>query len=129
MMPLCLDQHIGVIPWSPLARGLLAGKRRPKTVRATTDTYGKQIYGEEISGADARVVDRVEELALESGVAPAQLALAWLLHKPGVVAPIVGASKAEHIADAVSALDVKLDSETIAKLEELYLPHAVAGIT
>ena len=129
MMPLCLDQGIGVIPWSPLARGLLAGRRRPKTTRAATDTYGKQIYGEEISDADARVVDRVEELARESGVAPAQLALAWLLHKPGVVAPIVGASKAQHVADAVSALDVKLESETMAKLEELYLPHAVAGIT
>ena len=129
MIPLCLDQGIGVIPWSPLARGLLAGRRRPKTTRAATDTYGKQIYGEEISDADARVVDRVEELARESGVAPAQLALAWLLHKPGVVAPIVGASKAQHIADAVSALDVKLESETMAKLEELYLPHAVAGIT
>ena len=129
MMPLCLDQGIGVIPWSPLARGLLAGRRRPKTTRAATDTYGKQIYGEEIGDADARVVDRVEELARESGVAPAQLALAWLLHKPGVVAPIVGASKAQHIADAVSALDVKIDSETMAKLEELYLPHAVAGIT
>ena len=129
MMPLCLDQGIGVIPWSPLARGLLAGRRRPKTTRAATDTYGKQIYGEEIGDADARVVDRVEELARESGVAPAQLALAWLLHKPDVVAPIVGASKAQHIADAVSALDVKLESETMAKLEELYLPHAVAGIT
>jgi aryl-alcohol dehydrogenase-like predicted oxidoreductase len=129
MMPLCLDQGIGVIPWSPLARGLLAGKGRPKTTRAATDTYGKQLYGEEISNADARVVERVEELAKISGVVPAQLALAWLLHKPGVVAPIVGASKSQHIEDAVSALDVKLDPATMGKLEELYLPHAVAGIT
>jgi len=129
MIPFCLDQEIGVIPWSPLARGLLAGKKRPTTVRATTDTYGKQLYGEKMSEADARVVDRLEEVAKELDIVPAQLALAWLLRKPGVVAPIVGASKAQHLHDAVGALEIEIDSETMAKLEELYLPHSVAGIS
>lgn len=129
MIPFCLDQGIGVLPWSPLARGLLAGKRRPKTIRAETDTYGHQLYGEQISGADDRVIEQLEELAMASGVAPARMALAWLLHKPGVVAPIIGASKANHIEDAVAALDVSLDFDSIARLEAPYLPHAVAGIT
>lgn len=128
MIPFCLDQGIGILPWSPLARGLLAGKRRPKTIRAETDTYGHQLYGEEVSGADERVIERLEELAAASGAAPARIALAWLLHKPGVVAPIVGASKASHIQDAVAALDIWLDAHTIARLEEPYVPHAVAGI-
>lgn len=129
MIPLCLDQKIGVIPWSPLARGLLAGKGRPKTPRSATDTYGQQLYGEQVSDGDARVVNRLEELAEKAGVAPAQLALAWLLHKPGVVAPIVGVSKPHHLADAVGALAIELDDLTNGRLEELYLPHAVAGIT
>lgn len=129
MIPFCLDQGIGILPWSPLARGLLAGKRRPKTVRAETDTYGHQLYGEQISDADERVIERLEELAATFGLAPARMALAWLLHQPGVLAPIVGASKASHIEEAVAALDVRLDSETIARLEQPYLPHAVAGIT
>lgn len=128
MIPFCLDQGIGILPWSPLARGLLAGKRRPKTIRAETDTYGHQLYGEQVSDADDRVIERLEELAAASGVAPARMALAWLLHRPGVVAPIVGASKASHIQDAVAALDVRLDVHTIARLEEPYVPHAVAGI-
>jgi aryl-alcohol dehydrogenase-like predicted oxidoreductase len=128
MIPFCLDQGIGILPWSPLARGLLAGKRRPKTVRAETDTYGHQLYGEQIGDADERVIERLEELAMASGVAPARMALAWLLHRPGVVAPIVGASKASHIEEAVAALDIRLDSDTIARLEEPYVPHAVAGI-
>jgi len=129
MIPLCLDQGIGVIPWSPLARGLLAGKRRANTVRAATDSYGKQLYGEQISDADARVVNRLEEVAKELGTVPAQLALAWLLQKPGVVAPIVGASKPQHIEDAIGALKISLDAETIRRLEEPYFPHAVTGIT
>jgi 1-deoxyxylulose-5-phosphate synthase len=128
MIPFCLDQGIGILPWSPLARGLLAGKRRPKTIRAESDTYGHQLYGEQINDADERVVERLEELAAASGVTPARMALAWLLHRPGVVAPIVGASKASHIEEAAAALDVRLDSETIARLEQPYLPHAVAGI-
>jgi aryl-alcohol dehydrogenase-like predicted oxidoreductase len=128
MIPFCLDQGIGVLPWSPLARGLLAGKRRPPTVRAATDTYGQHLYGEQISEADARLIDRLEAVAGEAGVAPAQMALAWLLHKPGVVAPIVGASKAQHLQEAIAAMEVRLDADMIAALEELYLPHGVAGI-
>jgi 1-deoxyxylulose-5-phosphate synthase len=129
MIPFCRDQGIGILPWSPLARGLLAGKRRPKTVRAERDTYGHQLYGEQINDADKRVIERLEELAATFRVAPARMALAWLLHQPAVLAPIVGASKASHIEEAVAALDVRLDSETIARLEQPYLPHAVAGIT
>jgi aryl-alcohol dehydrogenase-like predicted oxidoreductase len=128
MIPFCLDQGIGVLPWSPLARGLLAGKRRPKTVRAETDTYGHQLYGEQISDADEGVIERLEEVAAASGGTPARMALAWLLHKPGVIAPIIGASKVSHIEDAVAALDISLDSDMIARLEQTYLPHAVAGI-
>jgi aryl-alcohol dehydrogenase-like predicted oxidoreductase len=128
MIPLCLEEGIGVVPWSPLARGLLAGKRRPETPRARTDVYRKQIYGEETSAADARVIERLEEVAAQQGVAPAQVALAWLLQKPGVVAPIVGASKAQHLTDALAALEVRLPAETVAMLEELYVPHAVAGM-
>jgi aryl-alcohol dehydrogenase (NADP+) len=128
MIPLCLDQGIGVLPWSPLARGLLAGKRRTKTVRATTDTYGHKLYGEEISDADARVIDSLEALAAESGMPPARMALAWLLQKPGVIAPIVGVSKPGQLDDALAALELELPPEALARLEEPYLPHPVAGI-
>jgi 1-deoxyxylulose-5-phosphate synthase len=128
MIPLCLEEGIGVLPWSPLARGLLAGKRRPKTIRARTDTYGKQIYGEEIGDADARVIGHLEMVAAKQGLAPAQVALAWLLQKPGVVAPIVGASKPQHLDDAVAALKVRLAAEAITTLEEVYVPHPVAGM-
>lgn len=128
MIPLCLEEGIGVLPWSPLARGLLAGKRRPETIRAATDIYRKQIYGDEIAEADARVIEKLETVADGLGLAPAQIALAWLLQKPGVVAPIVGASKPQHLQDALAALSVRLDAETVAALEEAYVPHAVAGM-
>jgi aryl-alcohol dehydrogenase-like predicted oxidoreductase len=128
MIPLCLDQGIGVVPWSPLARGLLAGKGRPKTVRAETDAYGQQLYGEQIKEADARVIDRLEALGGDAGVPPAQMALAWLLQKPGVIAPIVGASKAHHLEQAVAALELRIDGDVMARLEEPYVSHAVAGI-
>jgi aryl-alcohol dehydrogenase (NADP+) len=128
MIPLCLEEGIGVLPWSPLARGLLAGKRRTETTRARTDIYRTQIYGEEISEADARVVERLETVAAAHGVAPAQVALAWLLQKPGVVAPIVGASKPQHLADALEALKLRLSAEAVTTLEEAYVPHAVAGM-
>ncbi|MEY2547547.1 MAG: 1-deoxyxylulose-5-phosphate synthase, partial [Verrucomicrobiota bacterium] len=128
MIPLCLDQKIGVIPWSPLARGLLAGKRRSKTVRATTDSYGHQLYGEQIGEADERLVDRLEEEARKAGVPPAQMALAWLLQKPAVVAPIVGISKAGQLTDALAALELDLPAEVAGRLEAPYLPHSVAGI-
>lgn len=128
MIPLCQEEKIGVLPWSPLARGLLAGKRRAETVRAATDTYSHQLYGEQIREADARVVERLEAVAGEFGIVPAQLALAWLLQKPGIVAPIVGVSKPRHLDDALAALDVRLAPEAITALEELYVPHPVAGI-
>ena len=128
MIPLCLDEGIGVLPWSPLARGLLAGKRRKETVRAETDTYGQQLYGAQMSEADARVVERLESVASQLGLAPAQLALAWLLHKPGVVAPIVGVSKPGQLDDALAALELRLAPETVSKLEAPYIPHPVAGI-
>jgi aryl-alcohol dehydrogenase-like predicted oxidoreductase len=128
MIPLCLEEGIGVLPWSPLARGLLAGKRRPETTRARTDIYRKQIYGEEVAEPDARVIERVEAVAAARGIAAAQVALAWLLQKPGVVAPIVGASKPQHLNDALAALKVRLATEEITNLEECYLPHAVSGM-
>lgn len=128
MIPLCLEEGIGILPWSPLARGLLAGKRRPQTTRAKTDIYRKEIYGEETSEKDIEVIERLETVAAAQGVAPAQVALAWLLQKPGVVAPVVGASKAHHLDEALAALDVRLTSEAIGKLEEAYVPHVVAGM-
>jgi aryl-alcohol dehydrogenase-like predicted oxidoreductase len=128
MMPLCLEEGIGLLPWSPLARGLLAGKGRAKTTRAATDTYGHLLYGNELGDADARVIDSLETLANESGMPPAQMALAWLLQKPGVIAPIVGVSKPGQLDDALAALEVRLGPEIIAKLEEAYVPHPVAGI-
>jgi aryl-alcohol dehydrogenase-like predicted oxidoreductase len=128
MMPLCLEEKIGVLPWSPLARGLLAGKRRTKTIRAETDTYGHGLYGEELGAADARVIDSLEALANEAGVPPAQMALAWLLQKPGVVAPIIGVSKPAQLDDALAALELKLSPEKFSTLEEAYAPHHVAGI-
>jgi aryl-alcohol dehydrogenase (NADP+) len=128
MIPLCLEEGIGVVPWSPLARGLLAGKSRPETPRTRADVYRKQIYGEEISTADARVIERLEAVAAQQGVAPAQVALAWLLQKPGVVAPIVGASKAQHLTDALASLPVRLPADAVTSLEEVYVPHSVAGM-
>src|SRR2546423_4039582 len=128
MIPLCLDEGIGVLPWSPLARGLLAGKQRTKTVRATTDTYGQELYGEELSAADMHVIEGLEAVAAESGIPPAQVALAWLLQKPGVTAPIVGVSKPGQLEDALAALEIGLSTEAVGRLEEPYLPHPVAGI-
>jgi aryl-alcohol dehydrogenase (NADP+) len=128
MIPLCREEKIGVLPWSPLARGLLAGKRRAETVRAATDTYSHQLYGEQIGEGDARVIERLETVAGELNVAPAQLALAWLLHKPEVVAPIIGVSKPGQLDDALRAMEVTLSPEVMAKLEEPYIPHAVSGI-
>jgi aryl-alcohol dehydrogenase (NADP+) len=128
MIPLCLDEGIGVLPWSPLARGLLAGSRRQATARAASDTYGQLIYGEQISAADARIIERLESVAADQGFAPAQVALAWLMQKPGVVAPIIGASKPSQLEEAVAALEVRLTAEAMTQLEELYSPHRVAGM-
>jgi aryl-alcohol dehydrogenase-like predicted oxidoreductase len=128
MIPQCLDQGVGIIPWSPLARGVLAGNRTRAgerlTTRAQTDAFGDNLYKPEI---DFDVIDRLAEVAGDRGDPPQQVALAWLLHKPGVTAPIVGATKAEHLADALSAEQLSLSSEEIERLEEPYVPHAIAG--
>jgi len=127
MIPQCLDQGVGVIPWSPLARGVLTGNRsrdgERRTSRANSDAFGDTLY----SGADFDVVDRVAEVAAKRGVPPAQVALAWLLHRPGVTAPIVGATKLSHLADALAAEELDLSEEEMGRLEELYLPHSVLG--
>ncbi len=127
MIPLCLDQKIGVIPWSPLARGLLTGNRskeRNETLRAKTDEFGKKLYH---TDTDFEIVARLSEIAAQRGVSDAQVALAWMLGKPAITAPIIGASKPGHLEDAVAALSVKLTSEEITRLEELYQPHPVLG--
>ena len=126
MIPFCRTEGIGLIPWSPLAPGALAGKRGAGTVRARTDEYAKRLY-EKSADADERVIGRVEKLASTRGVPPARIALAWLLHKPGVTAPINGTSKPHHLDDALAALAIKLTPEEIANLEEPYVPHQVAG--
>ena len=127
MNPLCESEGVGLIPWSPLARGVLAGSRKTQTVRAKTDDFGTKLYGKELAVADQRVIDRLEELAGKRGLPPAQIALAWLLHQPAMVAPIVGASKPHHLDDAIAAVGVKLTAEEIARLEEPYIPHPIAG--
>jgi aryl-alcohol dehydrogenase-like predicted oxidoreductase len=128
MIPLCRDQGVGVLPWSPLARGLLAGNRtrggERLTTRANTDAFADSLYKPDL---DFAVVDRVIELADLLGVPSAQVALAWLLHKPGVTAPIVGATKLEHLDDALAAAELSLTPEEIQRLDEPYRPHAVAG--
>jgi aryl-alcohol dehydrogenase (NADP+) len=128
MIPLCLDQGVGVIPWSPMARGFLAGNRNRggtgDTKRSASDDYARDLYFRE---DDFAVAERNVELAQRRGVAPAQTALAWILHKPGVTAPIIGATKLSQIDDAVAALDVSLSQEELAFVEEPYKPHPVLG--
>jgi aryl-alcohol dehydrogenase (NADP+) len=129
MIPLCLDQKVGCIPWSPLARGFLTGTRkrgdgRSETVRARTDDFGHKMYYRD---ADFDIVDRVVEVANERHAKPAQVALAWILSKPVVSAPIIGASKPEHLEDALAALQLNLSEEEIKRLEEHYEPHPVLG--
>ena len=127
MMGLCAEEGIGVIPWSPLARGRLARPwKSENTKRFETDQFGKTMYGK-TEDADHGVVDRLEAIATRRGVSQAQVALAWMLSKPVITAPIVGATKAHHLEDAVAALGVKLSSEEIASLEEPYVPHPVLG--
>src|SRR5664279_6172371 len=128
MIPLCIDQGVGVIPWSPLARGFLAGNRtRDKsgaTTRSKSDAFAHQMYYE---GNDFDTLDAVLELASERSVTPAQIALAWMLHKPGITSPIIGASKMPHLEEAVAALDIALSDEEIGRLEASYQPHPVLG--
>ena len=130
MIPLCADQGIGVIPWSPLARGRLARPwdERSSTDRAGTDEFGKTLYAR-TEAADRAVVDRVGELADARGLPRAQVALAWMLAKPAVTSPIVGATKPHHLEDAVAALSIRLTPEEIARLEEPYVPHPVLGFS
>jgi len=128
MIPQCVDGGVAVLPWSPLARGLLAGNRtregERRTTRAESDPFGDALYVPEI---DFDVIDRVVEVASERGVPSARVALAWLLGRPGVTAPIVGATKPEHVDDAVAAVEVALTADEIVRLEEPYVPHAVSG--
>lgn len=131
MLPLCQHAGIGVIPWSPLARGRLARPQAAEngtiTKRGQTDTLAQNFYGQ-MEVHDAQVIDRVAELAQRYGVPMARIALAWLLHQPFITAPIVGASKMQHLDDAVAALTVKLTDEDLAYLEEPYVPHPIAGL-
>jgi aryl-alcohol dehydrogenase-like predicted oxidoreductase len=128
MNPLCRAEGVGLIPWSPLARGFLAGNRRKAdfgdTSRAKTDEYAQKMYYQD---SDFAVVERLTEVAKARGVPNAQVALAWLLHQPGVAAPIIGASKPHHLDDAVAALNIQLTSEELRALDEPYRPHPVLG--
>jgi aryl-alcohol dehydrogenase-like predicted oxidoreductase len=126
MIPLCRAEGLGLIPWSPLARGLLARSRQVGTVRSKTDDFATSLYAG-TTESDDKVIARVQALAAAHGVPPARIALAWLLHKPGVTAPIVGASKPQHIEDAVGALSIKLTAEEMVSLEQPYVPHPVVG--
>ena len=123
-----IDQGVAVLPWSPLARGLLAGNRTREgerlTTRAGTDSFGDSLYTPEI---DFDVVERVSQIGTERGVPQAQVALSWLLHKPGVTAPIVGATRAQHVDDALAAEQLTLSEDEIARLEEPYVPHGISG--
>jgi aryl-alcohol dehydrogenase-like predicted oxidoreductase len=126
MIPLCRDQGVGLIPWSPLARGRLTRAWDEKTERSESDAFGRQLYAA-TAGNDRQIVEAVAKVATARGVPRAQVALAWVLQKPGVTAPIVGVTKPHHVSDAVAALDVALTDEEIAQLEEPYLPHPVTG--
>ncbi|HEY5226808.1 MAG TPA: aldo/keto reductase, partial [Methylovirgula sp.] len=128
MLPLCKAEGIGVIPWSPLARGRLTHDWDEKTSRSQTDEYGRTLYTESIE-ADRKVAARVAEIAVARGVPRAQIALAWILQKPEVTAPIIGATKVQHLDDAVAALKITLNPEEIAALESPYVPHPVVGFS
>jgi aryl-alcohol dehydrogenase-like predicted oxidoreductase len=129
MIPFCREEGIGLIPWSPLARGFVMGNRRKEdrageTERAKTDDYAQKLYFQD---SDFTIVDRITELAKKRGVSNAQIALAWVLHQPGVTSPIIGASKLEQLDDLVKALEVKLSADELKYLSELYQPHEVLG--
>jgi len=130
MIPLCRAEGIGLIPWSPLARGFLAGNRATQgfgeTTRAKSDDFAHRMY---YADSDFAVVERVREVARRRGVSNAQVALAWLLHQPGVTAPIIGASKPEHLEDALAAIALRLEADELASLAEPYRPHPVLGHT
>ena len=129
MIPQCIDQGVAILPWSPLARGLLAGNRTRAgerlTTRARTDQFGDSLYT--TPDHDYEVVDCANEVAATRGLAPAQIALAWLLQKPGVTAPIIGATKLQHLDDAIAAEQLSLDDAEMTRLEEPYAPHVISG--
>jgi len=128
MIPLCIDHGIGLIPWSPMARGFFAGNRKPggggETERANSDPFAKGLY---FRDEDFTVADRAQDVAKERGATGSQIALAWILNKPHVTAPIIGATKMEHLDQAIAALDIKLSEDEIKQLEEPYKPHPVLG--
>ena len=126
MMPLCEAEGVGVIPWSPLARGRLTRDWNESTKRLEADEFGRKLYAA-TEDADRKIVERLAEVAAKRGVSRAQVALAWVAQKPFVTAPIVGASKPHHLDDAIAALSLKLTTEDISSLEAPYVPHAVAG--
>jgi aryl-alcohol dehydrogenase-like predicted oxidoreductase len=126
MLPLCAAEGIGVIPWSPLARGRLTRNWDDMSARSETDEFGKKLFAKS-ADADRRVVERVAEVAVSRGVPRAQVALGWLLTNPAITAPIVGATRLQHLDDALGAVGMKLSVEEVASLEEPYVPHAVAG--
>jgi aryl-alcohol dehydrogenase-like predicted oxidoreductase len=128
MNPLCLDQGVGLIPWSPLARGFLAGNRHGsgETARAKSDEFAKNMYFREY---DFAVLDAVEKIAKKRGVTPSQVACAWILQAPGVTAPIIGATKLKHLQEAIKAVELKLTDDEIAEVERPYRPHPILGHT
>ena len=130
MIPLCIDQGVGLIPWSPLARGFLAGNREREgggeTARARTDDYADRLY---FRDEDFTIAERAGEVAERHGLTASQIALAWMLSKPHITAPIIGASKIEHLEQSIAALDIQLSEEEVAYLEERYQPHPILGHT
>ncbi|WP_282342944.1 aldo/keto reductase [Pseudomonas sp. PS02288] len=128
MLPLCRAEGIGVIPWSPMARGRLTRPWNETSERAESDQFGKSLYAH-TAEADRKVIEAVAAVAAARGVPPAQVALAWVLARPGVSAPIIGASKPQHLPDALAALQLTLSEEEIAQLEAPYVPHAVVGFS
>jgi 1-deoxyxylulose-5-phosphate synthase len=123
MLPLCVDQGVGAIPWSPLARGRLTREWDATTARSETDEFGRTLYREE----DRQIVDAVADVAAARGVSRAEVALAWILRHPAVDAPIIGATKPQHLDDAVRAVDLVLTDDEVKALEAPYVPHAIAG--
>lgn len=127
MIPLCMDQGVGVLPWSPLARGMLTRDWNEKTARSETDMFSAYLYRATAEN-DRQIVEAVAAVAQERGLPRAQIAMAWLLGKPGISAPIIGATKPSHLADAIAAVDVTLTQDEVKRLESPYLPHAVVGL-
>ena len=128
VIPLCIDQGMGIIPWSPLARGFLSGKyskdKEPDSVRYKSDLYLKQRY---FKDNDFEIADTVKEIASEESVSPAQIALAWILVQPGITSPIIGVSKIQHLEEAISAMEIRLNPDYVKRIDECYIPRPVTG--